>query len=210
MPYLFRSQGRTLNFKNTVIIFTSNLGSSYLNAMPEGSVITPEIRGQVEGAIRGHFPPEFIGRLDGTIIFNPLGRKQVESIVDVRLAEVQNRLLKNGRKITIEVDAAAKSWLADCGYSASRSIPTIASRMDTADYLSSAAFGARVLANAIRTELLDPLSKLILQDQIRDDETAYVSVDHRANRLVIRANHPPAEGYEDDEMDMDDDLQVVS
>jgi len=183
------SQGRVINLRNTVIVMTSNLGSSYLNNLPANGSIPADVNEKVQDAIRGHFPPEFINRIDAIVTFNPLGRKQVASIVDVRLAEVQKRLHDNGRKITVEVDDAAKSWLADVGYNP--------------------AYGARPLNRVITNELLNPLSRLILNDQIRDDETAIITVDNKANRLVIKANHPPAISPNGDFGDIDIDMDDV-
>lgn len=189
------SQGRVVNFKNTVIVMTSNLGAHFLNALPADSPIPPETKELVHGAIRAHFAPEFINRLDSIVIFNPLGRKQVASIVEVRLAEVQKRLYNNGRKIKIDVDEPAKSWLADVGYNP--------------------AYGARPLNRTIQNELLNPLSRFIIEERIKDNETAHVTVDHKANRLVIHPNHPTAVNYDGDDVDMDDiddldDVNIVS
>lgn len=188
------SQGRVVSFRQCIIIMTSNLGSQYLNALPPDSKITPEASEGVHNSIRAHFPPEFINRISSIIIFNPLGRKQVTSIVNVRLAEVQKRLAKNGKNIKLEVDDQAKSWLADIGYQP--------------------AYGARPLNRAITNELLNPLSRLIIQDQIRDGETARVTADTRANRLVIIPNHEPSVSMDENGMDVDDvidedDVRIV-
>ena len=129
------------------------------------------------------------GRLDSTIIFNPLTRKQVVEIVDIRLRELQHRMRINGRKITLQVDPGAKSWLADVGFNPS--------------------YGARPLQRAIQTEMLNPLSKMILQGQILDGEMAEITVDNRANRLVIKSNHSPSVDLDDD-MDVDNDVEDVT
>jgi ATP-dependent Clp protease ATP-binding subunit ClpA len=178
-----------VNFKNTVIIFTSNLGSGYLNDLPPDTPVTSATKELVQGAIRGHFAPEFINRLDSIIIFNPLGRKVVTSIVDVRLAEIQKRLTNNGKKITIHVSEPAKSWLADNGYHPS--------------------YGARPLNRVIQNELLNPLSRYIIEERIKDGEVAEVEVDLKANRLLIKPNHPSSVKYdEEDEMDLDDEIDA--
>jgi ATP-dependent Clp protease ATP-binding subunit ClpA len=169
---------------------TSNLGSQYLNELPPDTAVTPEAREFVQGAIRAHFAPEFINRLDNILIFNPLRRKDVTAIVDVRLAEVQARLAANGRKVQLDVDTDAKSWLADSGYHPS--------------------YGARPLNRVIQASLLTPLSRYLIEERIKDGEVAHVTVDLKANRLVIKENHPSSIAQDDDDMDVDDvDLENV-
>ncbi|KAE9408082.1 P-loop containing nucleoside triphosphate hydrolase protein [Gymnopus androsaceus JB14] len=172
-------QGRVVDFRNTVIIMTSNLGAAYLNDMGDGPV-KPETRQLVLGAIQGHFPPEFVNRVDEIVVFRALSRKHILKIVDIRLKEVQDRL--SDRKITLELDEQAKQYLSSIGYS-----PT---------------YGARPLNRAIQQELLNPMSVMILSDRIRDNESVRVTFDGPHNRLVIVPNH---EGHPTDEMDIDDD-----
>ncbi|KIY71648.1 P-loop containing nucleoside triphosphate hydrolase protein [Cylindrobasidium torrendii FP15055 ss-10] len=173
-------QGRVVDFRNTVIMMTSNLGAAFLNDMPDGPV-RPATRNLVMGSIQGHFPPEFINRIDEIIVFRPLTRKSIIRIVDVRLQEVQARLAE--RKITLQLDEDAKQYLASIGYS-----PT---------------YGARPLNRAIQSELLNPLSMMILSDRVRDGEVVRVGFDGPHNRLVIAPNH---EGVvTEDYMDVDDD-----
>lgn len=181
------SEGRVVSFRNTIVVMTSNLGSQYLNALPPDSPVTEEAREAVHGAIRSHFLPEFINRIDNIIVFNPLGKKQVASIVDVRLREVQQRLVTNGRKITIDVDQNARDWLAAAGYNP--------------------AYGARPLNRMIQSELLNPLSKFIIEERVKDGEVAHVTADFKANRLVVQPNHESTINYEDgedDDMDLDE------
>ncbi|KAF8274087.1 P-loop containing nucleoside triphosphate hydrolase protein [Lactarius quietus] len=109
-------QGRVVDFRNTVIVMTSNLGAAYLNDMGEGPV-RPRTRELVMGAIQGHFPPEFINRIDEIIIFRTLSHKNISRIVELRLKEVQERL--SDRKITLLLDDEAKNYLAARGYSLS-------------------------------------------------------------------------------------------
>jgi ATP-dependent Clp protease ATP-binding subunit ClpA len=170
-------QGRVVDFRNTVIVMTSNLGAAYLNDMGEGPV-RPQTRQLVMGAIRGHFPPEFINRIDEIIIFRTLSRKNIMHIVDLRLKEVEDRLLD--RKITLQIDEEAKNYLAARGYSP--------------------VYGARPLNRAIQTDLLNPLSVMLLADRVRDGEVVRVGFDGPCNRLHIYANH---EGTEIDGMDVD-------
>ncbi|KAJ3937812.1 MAG: P-loop containing nucleoside triphosphate hydrolase protein [Lentinula lateritia] len=173
-------QGRVVDFRNTVIIMTSNLGAVYLNDMGDGPV-SPETRQLVLGAIQGHFPPEFVNRVDEIIVFRALSRKHVLKIVDIRLQELQERLAE--RKIVLELDNQAKQYLSSIGYS-----PT---------------YGARPLNRAIQQELLNPLSVMILANRVQDGEIVRVTFDGPHNRLAIIPNH---EGNPSDEyMDIDDD-----
>jgi len=185
------SSGRIVNFKNTVIIFTSNVGSQFLNDLVEGEGIPAQAKELVHGAIRATFPPEFINRIDSITIFNPLTRKDVREIVDVRLDEVQKRLRHNGRDVTLAISSPAKDFLASTGYHPS--------------------YGARPLARAIQTELLNPLSRFLIDDSVRDGEVARVDFDPVANRLVVIPNHEPSADMalddEDDDM-TDDDIEV--
>lgn len=164
------------------------LGAAYLNELPEEVPSPPPATVElVNSAIRAHFPPEFINRIDSTIIFNRLTRQEVRKIVDIRLAEIQKRLRTNGRDITIVVDHEALDFLGSTGFSP--------------------VFGARLLSRTLQTELLNPLSKLIIQDMIRDGEEAHVVFDARLNRIVVRANHEATmkefDSDEDDEMDVE-------
>src|SRR6185503_9506610 len=106
-------QGRTVDFRNTIIVLTSNLGAEYLAALLEGQP-AEAAREQVMEAVRRAFRPEFLNRLDEIILFNRLGREQMKRIVDIQLKGLQ-RLLAD-RKIVLEVDERAKIWLANTGY----------------------------------------------------------------------------------------------
>jgi len=178
-------QGRVVDFRNTVIVMTSNLGAAFLNDMGEGPVKS-HTKELVMGAIQGHFPPEFINRIDEIVIFRTLSRKNVLKIVDLRLAEVQERL--SDRKIALDVDDEAKQYLVSIGYS-----PT---------------YGARPLNRAVQNELLNPLSVMLLAEKILPGEAVRVRFDGPHNRLAILPNH---EGSAPDGMDVDweDDDDVV-
>ncbi|KAI0308210.1 P-loop containing nucleoside triphosphate hydrolase protein [Multifurca ochricompacta] len=177
-------QGRVVDFRNTVVVMTSNLGAAYLNDMGEGPV-QPQARHLVMGAIQAHFPPEFVNRIDEIIIFRTLSQKNIMRIVDLRLKDVQDRL--SDRKITLLLDDEAKAYLVARGYSP--------------------VYGARPLNRAIQTELLNPLSVMLLADRIRDGDVVRVGFDGPRNRLQFFANH---EGNEIDGMDVDfdDDLEI--
>jgi len=180
-------QGRVVDFRNTVIIMTSNLGAVYLNEMGDGPVKT-ETRQLVMGAIQAHFPPEFINRIDEIIIFRSLSRRNILKIVDIRLKEVQERIVE--RKMVLDVDHLAKEYLVSIGYS-----PT---------------YGARPLNRAIQSELLNPLSVMILGEQILPGETIKVRFDGPHNRLVIQPNHAgnAQEGMDVDYDDVDDAIEI--
>ncbi|WFD38673.1 uncharacterized protein MJAP1_001635 [Malassezia japonica] len=183
------SQGRQVSFRNTIIIMTSNLGSSFINESDEEQ-ITPHVRELVQGAIGAHFPPEFINRIDSTVIFCKLTRVDVRRIVEIRIKELQKRLIDNGRHSRLVVDEAAKDWLGSVGYS-----PTM---------------GARPLGRAIQDQLLHPLSMLLLRGQIHnDDPEIHVTFDQHRNALLIKPNHEPTVSMNDEDEDFmdEDDLE---
>ncbi|KAI0348072.1 hypothetical protein BDW22DRAFT_1365491 [Trametopsis cervina] len=179
-------QGRVVDFKNTVIVMTSNLGAAFLNDMGEGPVKSGT-KNLVMGAIQGHFPPEFINRIDEIVIFRTLSRRNVLKIVDLRLAEVQERL--EDRKMKIVLDDEAKQYLVSMGYSPQ--------------------YGARPLNRAIQTELLNPLSVMILSEQVLPGEAIRVCFDGPHNRLVIIPNHEGSQNDMDvDWNDVEDDIDI--
>src|SRR6267154_1914297 len=145
-------QGRTVDFRNTLIVLTSNLGSEYLANLPEGQTVDA-VRGQIMEAVRAAFRPEFLNRLDEILLFRRLSRDDMVGIVDIQLAQLQ-KLLRE-RKITITLDPAAREWLADKGYDP--------------------AYGARPLKRAIQKAIQDPLSDLILSGRIKDGDHIEVS-----------------------------------
>ncbi|WP_373945368.1 ATP-dependent chaperone ClpB [Paracoccus marcusii] len=145
-------QGRTVDFKQTLIILTSNLGSQALSHLPEEADAS-DARHQVMEAVRGHFRPEFLNRLDEIIIFRRLSRTNMDGIVKVQMARLEKRLA--GRKITLDMDDAARMWLADQGYDP--------------------VFGARPLKRVIQRALQDPLAELLLSGEVMDGATIHVS-----------------------------------
>ena len=153
-------QGRTVDFKQTLIILTSNLGSQALSELPEGSDAS-EAKDQVMEAVRAHFRPEFLNRLDEIVIFDRLKREDMTGIVDIQLGLLGKRLAV--RKIALEVDDAAKKWLGDKGYDP--------------------VYGARPLKRVIQHYLQDPLAEKLLAGEVLDGATVKVTADE--DGLVI-------------------------
>jgi ATP-dependent Clp protease ATP-binding subunit ClpB len=156
-------QGHTVDFRNTLIVLTSNLGSEYLAALPEGQP-AEAARDQVMEVVRRSFRPEFLNRLDEIILFNRLGRNEMKRIVDIQLRHLQQLLAD--RKIVLEISDIAKTWLANTGYDP--------------------VYGARPLKRVIQRELQNPLATSLLSGVIKDGETVRVSV--QDGRLTINGN----------------------
>ncbi|MCH8002953.1 MAG: AAA family ATPase, partial [Proteobacteria bacterium] len=144
--------GRRVDFRNTLIVMTSNLGSEILAAQGEGED-SALVREQVMAAVRAAFRPEFLNRVDDILLFHRLTREQMAGIVDIQLARLGAILAE--RKIALELDATARSWLADKGYDP--------------------AYGARPLKRAIQRELQNPLAGLIIEGKVADGDTVQVS-----------------------------------
>ncbi len=153
-------QGRRVDFKQTLIVLTSNLGAQALSQLPEGADAS-DARRDVMDAVRAHFRPEFLNRLDETIIFDRLKRTDMDAIVDIQLRHLHGRLAS--RKITLEIDQAAKTWLADEGYDP--------------------VFGARPLKRVIQRALQDPLAEMLLAGDVPDGSVIPVSAG--ADGLII-------------------------
>ncbi|KIN75178.1 ATP-dependent Clp protease, ATP-binding subunit ClpB [Sulfitobacter noctilucae] len=153
-------QGRTVDFKQTLIILTSNLGAQALSQLPDGGDMAGAKR-DVMDAVRAHFRPEFLNRLDETIIFDRLAREDMTGIVEIQLARLLKRLA--GRKIDLSLDETAKVWLADEGYDP--------------------VFGARPLKRVIQRALQDPLAEMLLAGDIRDGDL--IEVTAGADGLII-------------------------
>jgi ATP-dependent Clp protease ATP-binding subunit ClpB len=145
-------QGRTVDFKQSLIVLTSNLGSQALSQLPEGSDASAAKR-DVMDAVRAHFRPEFLNRLDDQIIFDRLSRDDMDGIVRIQLKRLERRLAE--RKIALEMDEAAMSWLADEGYDP--------------------VFGARPLKRVIQRTLQDPLAEMLLAGEVMDGDTVPVT-----------------------------------
>ena len=144
--------GRTVDFKQTLIILTSNLGAVALSQLPDGAD-AGQAKVQVMDAVRAHFRPEFLNRLDETIIFDRLARSDMGAIVEIQIKRLEARLA--GRKIVLDLDAGARAWLANEGYDP--------------------VFGARPLKRVIQRHLQDPLAGMILSGDVMDGMTVKVS-----------------------------------
>ncbi len=153
-------QGRTVDFKNTLIIMTSNLGSEFLANQADGED-SSMVRDQVMNVVRGHFRPEFLNRLDETILFHRLSRSQMDAIVQIQVKRL-GALLAD-REITVDLDHKAETWLADAGYDP--------------------IYGARPLKRVIQRNLQNPLAEMILDGSVEDGMKVTVSADQ--DGLVI-------------------------
>ena len=147
-------QGRTVNFNNTLIVMTSNLGAHAL-AEEKSAEVSETARNAVMSAIEGHFRPEFLNRVDEIVFFQRLGRDELDRIVRVQLQRLEKLLAD--RRIGISLDDAAMTWLADKGYDP--------------------VYGARPLKRVIQKEVQDPLARLLLEGNIRDGDSITVSVE---------------------------------
>ncbi len=145
-------QGRTVDFRNTLIVMTSNLGAEYLVNQPEGED-SDAVRGQVMEMVRASFRPEFLNRLDEIILFHRLKREQMAAIVDIQLERLRKLLAE--RKVTLDLEPSARQWLADKGYDP--------------------AYGARPLKRVIQKSLQDPLAEQILAGEVPDSTRVEVS-----------------------------------
>jgi ATP-dependent Clp protease ATP-binding subunit ClpB len=166
------SQGRQVNFKNTIICLTSNLGSNALYepgaTLPDGSV-SPAAREAVLRDVGLFFRPELINRLDELLVFNKLPPSAILDIVSLRLREVQSRLAS--RRITLNVSDAAKQWLAEKGYSEQ--------------------YGARAVTRVIRDQVTTPVAGRLLEGTIKDEDMVNVDVNAENNEMVIISSPNP-------------------
>ncbi|MFO1239485.1 MAG: ATP-dependent chaperone ClpB [Sphingomonadaceae bacterium] len=144
-------QGRTVDFTNTLIILTSNLGSQYIAGLAEGEDVE-KVEPQVMEVVRGHFRPEFLNRLDEIILFHRLGQEHMGPIVDIQVSRVAKLLAD--RKVTLELTDAARAWLGRVGYDP--------------------VYGARPLKRAVQKYLQDPLAEKILRGEVPDGSTVHV------------------------------------
>jgi ATP-dependent Clp protease ATP-binding subunit ClpB len=166
-------QGRTVDFKNTMIILTSNLGAEYLVALPDGASVDAA-REDVMRVVRAHFRPEFLNRLDEIVLFERLGRGHMAGIVSVQLEGLRKRLAD--RKIELALDAGAEAWLAERGYDP--------------------VYGARPLKRVIQKAVQDPLAELLLSGDVKDGDTVEVTAGPDGLIVGDRVTPPPAPGGE--------------
>jgi ATP-dependent Clp protease ATP-binding subunit ClpB len=158
-------QGRTVDFRNTLIIMTSNLGSEYLVTQPEGED-TSAVREQVMATVRAHFRPEFLNRVDEIILFHRLQKSEMGRIVEIQFARLQ-KLLEE-RKIELTLDGPARDWLAVKGWDP--------------------AYGARPLKRVIQRYLQDPLAEMILAGEVKDNDKVVIS--EKGNVLTFNGKAP--------------------
>ena len=154
------SQGRTVDFRNTIIVLTSNLGAQYIANLPDGASLD-EVRGDVMEAVRAAFRPEFLNRLDEMVLFNRLGRERIREIAEIQIASLQDRL--GERNITLQISDSAYDFISDAGYDA--------------------IYGARPLKRVIQRSLENPLATQLLSDAIKDG--SMVRVTFIDGKLVI-------------------------
>lgn len=154
--------GRTVDFRNTVIIMTSNIGSHLIQA---GGGLDEATKERVMQALREHFRPEFLNRVDEIVLFNPLGSEEIKQIVDIQLERLNRRLQE--QKLQVQLDESAKGHLAKVGFD-----PT---------------FGARPLKRAIQREIENPLAMQVLAGEIRPDSIVKVHYDADSGRLEFQA-----------------------
>ena len=159
------SQGRTVDFRNTVVIMTSNIGSQIFNAPGGGEADKEEA---VMAALRGHFRPEFLNRVDDIVVFHPLTKAEIRQIVEVQLGRLSKRLSE--RRLKLELTPAALDLLADQGYDP--------------------VYGARPLKRAIQRMILDPLAIKLLEGAIHDGELVIIDVE--GDTLAFRKPHSAA------------------
>ncbi|MCB2217523.1 ATP-dependent chaperone ClpB [Desulfofustis glycolicus] len=162
-------KGRTVDFKNTILIMTSNLGSDLIMRMTEEHVDEQQIRNQIEEILHHHFKPEFLNRIDETIVFKSLTREDMVGIVDIQLRRLAKRL--TDRKVTIRFSKNAKQFLVSTGYNP--------------------LFGARPLKRAIQKQIEDPLAMEILEGRFGEDDVILVDADDNGITFTKTKEEPP-------------------
>ena len=153
-------QGRTVDFRNTILVLTSNLGSQFLS---DPSMDDEAKREAVMGAVRQAFRPEFLNRLDDIVMFDPLSEADLTRIVDINLERLNARMAE--RRISVEVTPAGKQWLARTGFDP--------------------VYGARPLRRLIQTSVENPLARSVLSGEVTEGSTVSFDVDEDADKLVI-------------------------
>jgi ATP-dependent Clp protease ATP-binding subunit ClpB len=164
------AQGRTVNFRNTVIIMTSNIGSLYLlDGVTDSGEISEDARERVMGELRSHFRPEFLNRVDEIVLFKPLTLSEIEQIVDLQIADVRARLA--GRRLGLQLTEPARALIARQGYDP--------------------VYGARPLRRLIQREVETRIGRALIAGDIRDGAT--IEIDADGDELVVRWQSPAAD-----------------
>ena len=153
-------QGRTVDFRNTILVLTSNLGSQFLS---DASLSAEQKHESVMTTVRATFRPEFLNRLDDIVMFDPLSEADLTRIVDINLERLNARMAE--RRISVEVTPAGKQWLARTGFDP--------------------VYGARPLRRLIQTSVENPLARSVLSGEVTEGSTASFDVDEDADKLVI-------------------------
>ncbi|MFM8241001.1 MAG: AAA family ATPase, partial [Actinomycetota bacterium] len=153
-------QGRTVDFRNVILILTSNMGSQFLIDQTEPYDVRKE---QVMAVVRQHFRPEFLNRLDAMVMFNPLDKKELERIARLQVDQLQRRL--HDRRITLDISDEALQWLVNKGYDP--------------------AYGARPLRRLVQTAIGDPLAKEILSGEVHDGDTVSIGTVTDGSHLTV-------------------------
>lgn len=166
------SKGRVVDFKNTVLIMTSNLGSREIQSAAENPLADRDVRANVLQVLRDHFKPEFLNRIDDIVVFSQLGREQIASIIDVQLEKLRKNLDERG--ITIDLDQSARDLLVAEGYDP--------------------VYGARPLKRAIQSLIQNPLAIKLLQGEVASGQTVRVSADGEAMKFIPVDNSQGASG----------------
>jgi ATP-dependent Clp protease ATP-binding subunit ClpB len=162
-------QGRTVDFRNTILILTSNLGSTYI---ADPALSEEKKREAVLGVVRATFKPEFLNRLDDVIIFDALSTEELTKIVDLQVTRLAKRLSE--RRLTLNVTSAAREWLALTGFDP--------------------VYGARPLRRLVQSAIGDQLARALLSGEISDGDTVVVDVDPGADKLLVRPGQPVPAG----------------
>ena len=157
------NQGRTVDFKNTIVIMTSNIGSSYLiDGIREDGTVAEEVREKVEQEMKKHFRPEFLNRIDDTIVFSPLTREQIVKIIEMGVRDIQTRLTE--REITLELTDAAKNFIAEEAYDP--------------------VYGARPVKRYLQKSIETQLASMIIRGEVCDGDK--ITIDSNGEKLDFR------------------------
>jgi ATP-dependent Clp protease ATP-binding subunit ClpB len=156
------SKGRVVDFKNTVLIMTSNLGSRAIQAATENPLADRDVRDEVLQVLRDHFKPEFLNRIDDIVVFKQLGREQIANIIDIQLVKLRKMLEERG--ITLDLDESAKELLVKEGYDP--------------------IYGARPLKRAIQSLVQNPLAVKLLNGEIASGQTVRVSAENGEMKFI--------------------------